>query len=332
MAMTDKISETAAAATTAASPKTAKTAKRPKATAADFHPEVLRLFDGYVHGRIDRRGFLEGAAKFAVGGVSAAALLEALSPDFANAEQVAKTDARIVATSVEFPSPQGYGTGRGYLVRPASAPPPGGATTPTRGLPAVLVIHENRGLNPHIEDIARRLAIANFIAFAPDALFPLGGYPNDEDKARDLFGRLDEAKTREDLLAAARYLKGVPGGNGKVGAVGFCWGGGMVNVLATRWPDLAAAVPFYGAAPPAGSVAAIQAPLLLVFADNDEYVNRSWPGYEAALKAAGKRYEAHRYPGTQHGFNNDTTPRFDAAAAGQAWQRTVAFFNRTLRG
>jgi len=332
MAMTDKISETAAAATTAASPKTAKTAKRPKATAADFHPEVLRLFDGYVHGRIDRRGFLEGAAKFAVGGVSAAALLEALSPDFANAEQVAKTDARIVATSVEFPSPQGYGTGRGYLVRPASAPPPGGATTPTRGLPAVLVIHENRGLNPHIEDIARRLAIDNFIAFAPDALFPLGGYPGDEDKARDLFGRLDEAKTREDLLAAARYLKGVPGGNGKVGAVGFCWGGGMVNVLATRWPDLAAAVPFYGAAPPAGSVAAIQAPLLLVFADNDEYVNRSWPGYEAALKAAGKRYEAHRYPGTQHGFNNDTTPRFDAAAAGQAWQRTVAFFNRTLRG
>jgi len=332
MAMTEKISETAAAATTAASPKTAKTAKRPKATAADFHPEVLRLFDGYVHGRIDRRGFLEGAAKFAVGGVSAAALFEALSPDFANAEQVAKTDARIVATSVEFPSPQGYGTGRGYLVRPASAPPPGGATTPTRGLPAILVIHENRGLNPHIQDIARRLAVDDFIAFAPDALFPLGGYPGDEDKARDLFGRLDEAKTREDLLAAARYLKGVPGGNGKVGAVGFCWGGGMVNVLATRWPDLAAAVPFYGAAPPAGSVAAIQAPLLLVFADNDEYVNRSWPGYEAALKAAGKRYEAHRYPGTQHGFNNDTTPRFDAAAAGQAWQRTVAFFNRTLRG
>ena len=332
MAMTEKISETAAAATTAASPKTAKTAKRPKATAADFHPEVLRLFDGYVHGRIDRRGFLEGAAKFAVGGVSAAALLEALSPDFANAEQVAKTDARIVATSVEFPSPQGYGTGRGYLVRPASAPPPGGATTPTRGLPAILVIHENRGLNPHIQDIARRLAVDDFIAFAPDALFPLGGYPGDEDKARDLFGRLDEAKTREDLLAAARYLKGVPGGNGKVGAVGFCWGGGMVNVLATRWPDLAAAVPFYGAAPPAGSVAAIQAPLLLVFADNDEYVNRSWPGYEAALRAAGKRYEAHRYPGTQHGFNNDTTPRFDAAAAGQAWQRTVAFFNRTLRG
>ena len=213
-------------------------------------------------------------------------MLEALSPDFANAEQVPKTDARIVASSVEFPSPQGYGTGRGYLVRPASAPPPAGATTPTRGLPTVLVIHENRGLNPHIEDIARRLAVDNFIAFAPDALFPLGGYPGDEDKAREIFGRLDQAKTREDMLAAAHYLKGVPGGNGKVGAVGFCWGGSTTNMLATRLPELAAAVPFYGAAPPSESVAAIQAPLLLMFADNDENVNRSWPGYEGALTAA----------------------------------------------
>ena len=303
-----------------------------RATAADFHPEVLRLFDGYVHGRIDRRGFLDGAARFAVGGVTAASLLQALSPDFAHAEQVPKTDPRIVASSVEFPSPQGYGTGRGYLVRPANAPQPGSATTSTRGLPALLVIHENRGLNPHIEDIARRLALDNFIAFAPDALFPLGGYPGDEDRAREMFGRLDQAKTREDLLAAARYLEGVPGGNGKVGAVGFCWGGSMTNMLATRLPDLAAAVPFYGAAPPSESVAAIWAPLLLQFADNDENVNRTWPAYEAALKAAGKRYEAHRYPGTQHGFNNDTTPRFGGAAAGQAWQRTIAFFNRTLRG
>jgi carboxymethylenebutenolidase len=327
--MTEKIPELAS---TEAATTTVKATKAAKATAADFHPEVLRLFDGYVHGRIDRRGFLEGAAKFAVGGVTAAALLEALSPDFAHAEQVAKTDPRIVANTVEFPSPQGYGTGRGYLVRPASAPPPGGATTPTRGLPAVLVVHENRGLNPHIEDIARRLAVDNFIAFAPDALFPLGGYPGDEDKARELFGRIDQAKTGEDMLAAARYLKGVPGGNGKVGAVGFCWGGSTVNMLAARWPELAAAVPFYGAAPPTEGVAAIQAPLLLMFADNDDNVNRTWPGYEAALKAAGKRYEAHRYPGTQHGFNNDTTPRFDAAAAGQAWQRTVAFFNHTLRG
>jgi carboxymethylenebutenolidase len=300
-------------------------------TAADFDPEVMRLFDRYVHGALDRRGFLDGAAKFAVGGVTAAALLEALSPNFAAAERVPKTDPRIRAETVEFPSPQGYGTARGYLVRPASAPPPGGATTPTSGLPLVLVIHENRGLSPHIEDIARRLAVDNFIAFAPDALFPFGGYPLDEDKARDLFGKLDQAKTREDFIAAARYLKGVPGGNGKVGVVGFCWGGGMVNFVATRIPDLGAAVPFYGPAPASESVAAIQAPLLLMFADNDDFVNKTWPSYEAALKAAGKRFEAFKYPGTQHGFNNDTTPRFDAAAAGEAWQRTIAFFNRTLR-
>jgi len=308
------------------------TDKTPKKTAADFHPEVLRLFDRYVHGAIDRRGFLDGAGRFAVGGVSAAALLEALSPNFAAAEQVPKTDARIQAATIEFPSPQGSGTGRGYLVRPESAPPPGGASTPTKGLPTVLVVHENRGLNPHIEDIARRLAVDNFIAFAPDALFPLGGYPGDEDRAREMFGRLDQAKTREDFLAAARYLEGVPGGNGKLGAVGFCWGGGMVNFLATRLPTLAAAVPFYGPAPAADSVAAIRAPLMLVFADNDDFVNKTWPPYEAALKAGGKTFEAHRYPGTQHGFNNDTTPRFDAAAAAQAWQRTVAFFSRRLRG
>ena len=301
-------------------------------TAADFDPEVLRLFDRYVHGALDRRGFLDGAARFAVGGVSAAALLEALSPNFAAAEQVPKTDPRIRAETIDFPSPQGYGTGRGYLARPASAPPPGGPATPTKGLPTVLVVHENRGLNPHIEDIARRLAVDNFIAFAPDALFPLGGYPGDEDKARDLFGKLDQAKTREDFLAAERYLKGVPGGNGKVGAVGFCWGGGMVNFVATRIPDLAAAVPFYGPAPASESVAAINAPLLLMFASTDDFVNKTWPPYEAALKSGGKRFEAFTYPGTQHGFNNDTTPRYDAAAAGQAWQRTVAFFDRNLRG
>jgi len=311
---------------------TDSTSAPPRATAADFHPEVLRLFDRYVHGALDRRGFLEGAAKFAAGGTTAAGLLAALSPNFAAAEQIARTDPRIDARTVEFPSPQGYGTGRGYLVRPASAPPPGGAAVPTRGLPTVLVIHENRGLNPHIEDIARRLAVDNFIAFAPDALFPLGGYPGDEDKAREMFSRLDDAKVREDLLAAARYVEGVPGGNGKLGVVGFCWGGSMTNFLATRLPGLGAAVPFYGAAPATESVAAIRAPLLLIFADNDENVNRTWPAYEAALKAAGKRYEMHRYPGTQHGFNNDTTPRFDAAAAGQAWQRTIAFFSSNLRG
>jgi carboxymethylenebutenolidase len=298
-------------------------------TAADFDPEVLRLFDKYVHGVIDRRGFLDGAAKFAVGGVTAAGLLAALSPDFVAAQQVPRTDPRIKAETVDFPSPQGYGTGRGTLVRPASATPGAGATT---GLPLVLVVHENRGLNPHIEDIARRLALDNFIAFAPDALFPLGGYPGDEDKARELFAKLEQAKTREDMVAAAAYLRGVPGGNGKLGAVGFCWGGGTVNTLATRLPELRAAVPFYGAAPALDQVAKIKAAVLPMFADEDERINATWPAYDAALKAAGVRYAAFRYPGTQHGFNNDTTPRYDANAAKLAWQRTLAFFNQELRG
>jgi len=305
---------------------------RRRQTAADFAPQVLRLFDKYVHGAIDRRGFLDAAAKFAVGGVTAAGLLEALSPKFAEAEQVARTDPRVKAETVGFPSPRGYGTGRGYLVRPASAPPAGGAATPRRDLPIVLVVHENRGLNPHIEDIARRLATANFIAFAPDALHPLGGYPGDEDQARDLFAKLDQAKTREDFYAAANYLNGVPGGNGKMGVVGFCWGGGMTNRLATRLPDLGAAVSFYGEAPPLDQVPNIKAPLLLMFADNDDRINGSWPPYEAALKQAGVSFQAFRYPGTQHGFNNDTTPRYDAAAAQQAWQRTIVFFDRQLRG
>jgi carboxymethylenebutenolidase len=298
---------------------------RRKLTANDFAPEVLQLFDRYVHGALDRRGFLEDASRFAVGGVTAASLLEALSPDFAAAEQVPRSDPRIVGTTVDFPSPQGSGRGRGYLVKPDGA-------EAAAGLPLVLVVHENRGLNPHIEDVARRLALDRFIAFAPDALYPRGGYPGDEDRARDLFGQLDQAKTREDMIAAVRYLKTVPGGNGKVGVVGFCWGGGMANFLATRVPDLGAAVPFYGPAPASESVAGIQAPLLLMFADNDDFVNKDWPRYEAALRAGGKRFEAFRYPGTQHGFNNDTTPRFDAGASGQAWQRTIAFFDRNLRG
>jgi carboxymethylenebutenolidase len=305
---------------------------KPRLTAADFDPGVLELFDRYVHGALDRRGFLEGAARYAVGGVTAAGLLQALSPDFANAEQVPRSDPRIRAATIEYPSPQGHGTGRGTLVRPASSPPPGPPSTPTRGLPLVLVLHENRGLNPHIEDIARRLAVADFIAFAPDALAPLGGYPGDEDQARQRFAQLDQAKTRADMLAAARYLEGVPGGNGKVGAVGFCWGGAMVNELAVRLPDLGAGVSFYGRAPALEQVGQIKAPLLQVFAENDPGVNATWPPYEAALKAAGVRYEAVVYPGTQHGFNNDTTPRYDAQAASQAWQRTVAFFNRHLRG
>lgn len=292
-------------------------------TAGDFAPGVLKLFDSYVHGLSSRRDFLEGAAKFAVGGVTAAGLLDALSPRFAEAQQVSPQDARINGRVVEFPSPEGNGTVRGYLVAPAQA----------KGkLPAVLVVHENRGLNPHIEDIARRLALDNFIAFAPDALAPLGGYPGDEDKARELFPKLDQAKTRKDFLAAADALKTLPESNGKVGVVGFCYGGGIANFLATQLPGLGAAVPFYGSQPPAEEAAKIKAPLLLHYAENDDRINAGWPAYENALKAARINYQAYVYPGVQHGFNNNTTPRFDEAAAALAWQRTIAFFNQHLRG
>ena len=309
---------------------------RPFTRASDFPPEVLSLFDKYVHNIIDRRTFLDSAARFAVGSVTAATLLEALSPRFAEAQQVPKTDPRIKAEYVELPSPQGYGTARGYLVRPA--PGGGGAGGGGKGpaktdkkRPAILIVHENRGLNPHIEDVARRMALENFIAFAPDALFPLGGYPGDEDKGRELFTKLDQAKTREDFVAAAGFARSRPDCNGKLGAVGFCYGGGIVNFLATRLPDLGAAVPFYGMAPATDKVAAIKAPLLIHFAGNDDRINASWPAYEAALKAAHVKYEAFTYAGTQHGFHNDTTPRYDPAAAKLAWQRTIAFFGHTLR-
>ena len=290
--------------------------------ASDFHPEVLRLFDQYVHGAIDRRGFVQAASHYAVGGVSATALLEALSPRFAQAQQVSGGDPRITISNLEFASPQGNGKGRGYLARPVRAAGP---------LPVVLVIHENRGLNPHIEDIARRLAVDNFIAFAPDALFTVGGYPGDEDKTRELFAKLDQRKAQEDFVAAATFATGLEGSNGKLGAVGFCYGGGIVNLLATRVPTLVAGVPFYGNAAPLDKVALIKAQLLVVFAENDERINAAWPAYEAALKTAGVRYEAMKYPGTEHGFNNNTTPRYDDAAAKQAWGRTLALFNRTLR-
>ena len=292
-------------------------------TAADFHPEVLRWFDKYVHGLVDRRGFLQGVAKYAAGGVSATMLLDALNPRFAEAQQIPKDDRRISAKYVEYASPEGYGKMRGYLVRPAGA---------SGKLPGVLVVHENRGLNPHIEDIARRLAVDNFLAFAPDALFPLGGYPGNEDAARELFAKLDQTKTRADFVAAAKFLKGLPECTGKVGVVGFCYGGGIANLLATRIPDLAAVVPFYGGQPAAQEAAKIKAPLLLHYAGNDERINSGWPAYEAALKAAGVKYEAFTYAGTEHGFNNDTTPRYDEAAAKLAWQRTLAFFNKNLRG
>ena len=296
----------------------------PRLTAADFHPEVLRLFDRYVHGQLSRRDFLQQASAHAGGSAAgAAALLVALNPQFAQAQQVRPDDARLAASRVEFASPQGSGLVKGYLVRPAGA----------KGkLPAVLVVHENRGLNPHIEDIARRLALADFVAFAPDALAPLGGYPGDEDKARELFTTLDASKTRQDFLAAAKALKTLPDSSGRVGVVGFCFGGGMVNWLATQWPELAAGVPFYGGQPPAEDVARIKAALQLHYAGIDERINAGWPAYETALKSAGVRYEAFVYAGTQHGFNNDTTPRFDAEAAKLAWGRTLAFFEKYLRG
>jgi carboxymethylenebutenolidase len=291
--------------------------------ASDFPPEVLEIFDGYVHGRISRRQFLDDAGKYAVGGFTAAAMLEALRPNYAWAQQVKKDDDRIRTEYVTYPSPQGSGTMKGYLVRPANA---------TGKLPGVVVVHENRGLNPHIEDIARRLALDNFMAFAPDALTPLGGYPGDETKARELFPKLDPAKSDEDFVAAANYLKARPDCTGKVGAVGFCWGGRMAHVLSVRVPDLAAAVPFYGSTLAPEEAAKVKAHLLIHFAEQDPRINGAWPAYEAALKAANVKYEAYTYPGTQHGFNKDTTPRFDAAAAKLAWQRTIDFFNKTLRG
>jgi len=290
--------------------------------ASDFDPQVLKLFDQYVHGGIDRRGFLEKASKYAVGGVTAAMLLDELSPRFAEAQQVAKDDKRLTTEYLPFPSPQGNTKTRGYLVRPAGA---------KEKLPGVLVVHENRGLNPHIEDIARRVALDSFVVFAPDALAPLGGYPGDEDSARQMFAKLDQARTREDFVAAAAFLKGRPECTGRIGVVGFCWGGGIANMLATRLPDLGAAVPFYGNQPSAEDTAKIKAPLLIHYAENDERINAGWPAYEAALKANHVPYTMYKYPGTQHGFNNDTTPRYDEAAAKLAWQRTIDFFNKHLR-
>jgi carboxymethylenebutenolidase len=292
-------------------------------TVADFDPEVLILFDAYVHGAIDRRGFLDKARKYAVGGVTAAMILEALNPKFAEAQQVPTDDKRIRTESVEYASPQGYGKMRGYLVKPATA---------AGKLPAILVVHENRGLNPHIEDIARRLAVDGYMAFAPDALFPLGGYPGNEDSARALFQKLEQPKSREDFVAAANYLRTRPDATGRLGAVGFCYGGGIVNMLATRVPELAAGVPFYGGAAPAADVPKIKAAMMLQFAETDPNINAAWPAYEAALKAAKVSYEAHTYPGTQHGFNNDTTPRYDEKSAKLAWSRTMAFFNKHVRG
>jgi carboxymethylenebutenolidase len=290
--------------------------------ASDFPPEVLKLFDGYVHGMLGRREFLDRAAKYAVGGFTAAAMLESLRPNYALAQQVPKHDTRLEAAYATYPSAQGSGTMRGYLAMPKSA---------SGKLPGIVVIHENRGLNPYIEDVARRLAVENYIAFAPDALTPVGGYSGDDEKAAQLFSRLDPAKCTEDLLAAAGYLKSRTECTGRIGAVGFCFGGGIVNTMAVRIPDLAAAVPFYGDQPAAADVAKIKAPLLIHYAGLDDRVNAGWPAYEAALKANGVKFRMYMYPGVNHGFHNDTTPRYDEAAAKLAWSRTLEFFREHLR-
>jgi len=291
--------------------------------ASDFPQELLNLFDRYVHGEIPRREFLDGAKRFAVGGLTATAIWESLRPNYAWAQQVAKDDKRIKTEYVTVQSPQGNGSIKGYFVRPADT---GGK------LPGVLVIHENRGLNPYIEDVARRLGTANFLAFAPDGLTSVGGYPGDEEKAAQMFGTVDKPKMTEDFLAAARWLKTRSDCNGKLGAVGFCFGGGIVNTLAVRMgSDLAAGVPFYGAQPSAADAAKIKAPLLLHYASLDTRLTGGWPTFEEALKANHATYTGYVYEGANHGFHNDTTPRYDEAAAKLAWQRTLDFFNKYLR-
>ncbi len=291
-------------------------------SATEFHPDVLKLFDGYVHGAISRREFLERAAKYTIGAITAASMLEALSPNFAWAEQIPKVDKRIKSEYLTYKSPNGSGEMKGYFSRPVNA----------KGkLPAIVVIHENRGLNPYIEDVARRFAVENFVAFAPDALTPVGGYPGDEDKAKELFAKLDATKRTEDLMNAVTFLKDRPETTGKVGAIGFCFGGGITATMAVRFPDLAAAVSFYGAQPPAEDVPKIKAPLQIHYAEADERINAGWPAYEKALKANKTKHEMFMYAKVQHGFHNDTTPRYDEAAAKLSWKRSLEFLNKNVR-
>ena len=287
----------------------------------DLDERVWKLFDGYVHGSITRREFLDRAARVTAGGVSAATLLSALSPDYALARQVDPEDPSISVAYKKYASPKGAGVMRGYFARPAKT---------GHRLPGVVVIHENRGLNPYIEDVARRLAVAGFVAFAPDALAPLGGYPGNDDEGRDLQRQRDPEEMIEDFVAAVNFLRDHPDTTGRTGAVGFCFGGGMVLELAIRVPDLGAGVAFYGRHPEAGRAAAIKAPLMLNHAELDERVNASWPAFKKGLEAAGVDYVNHDYEGVQHGFHNDTTPRYDKNAAELAWARTVEFFGKHL--
>jgi carboxymethylenebutenolidase len=291
--------------------------------ASEFPQELLNLFDRYVHGEIGRRDFLDGAKRFAVGGLTAAAILESLRPNYAWAEQVPKEDKRIKTERVTVASPEGNENIRGYLARPAQG---------AGKWPAVLVVHENRGLNPYIEDVARRLAVDNFLAFAPDGLTSVGGYPGDDEKGGELFRKVDREKMTQDFVTAAKWLKGRPDCTGKIGVVGFCFGGGIANTLAVRLgSDLSAAVPFYGGQPAAADVAKIKSPLLIHYAGLDQRVNAGWPAYETALKANHVSYQEYVYENVNHGFHNDTTPRYDEAAAKLAWKRTVDFFNKNLR-
>lgn len=289
-------------------------------TAKDFAPELLELYDYYAHGQINRREFLDRAALFTVGG-TALSLLTALCPNYALAEQVSFTDPAIVAEYVMYPSPNGNGQVRGYLVRPAKA---------EGKLPAVVVVHENRGLNPYIEDVARRLAKAGFIALAPDGLTSVGGYPGNDEQGLALQQKVDPTKLMNDFFAAVEWLMHHDASTGKVGITGFCYGGGVANAAAVAYPELGAAVSFYGRQPDADEVSRIQAPLMLHYAGLDTRINEGWPAFEQALKANGKVYEAHVYPGVNHGFHNDSTPRYDEAAATLAWDRTLAWFGKYL--
>ena len=290
--------------------------------ASDFDQRILELYDGYVHGRMSKRAFLDHAAKYTVGGVTAVAVFEALQPNYALAAQVAPDDPAIVSERVRCPSPEGNGEVEALLVRPAGVAGP---------LPAVVIVHENRGLNPYIEDVTRRLGKAGYLALGPDGLTSLGGYPGDDEKGREMQSSIDPTKLMEDFFASYEYLRDRDD-TSKVGCVGFCYGGGVCNALAVAYPDLAASVPFYGRQPDVADVPAIEAPLLIHYAGLDERINAGWPAFEAALKANGKTYEAHVYYGVNHGFHNDTTPRYDEAAATLAWDRTLAWFDRYLRG
>lgn len=290
--------------------------KRKKAS--DFDQRILEYFDGYVHGKMSKRDFISKAGKYAAAGVTGAMILEQLQPNYAWAEQVAPDDPDIISEMIEYPSPDGHGTVKGLMVKPASS---------TGKLPAVLVIHENRGLNPYIQDVARRAAKAGYLALAPDGLSPLGGYPGTDEEGREMQRQLDGAKLMADFFAAFEFLRDNEGSTGKVGAVGFCYGGGVCNALAVAYPDLGASVPFYGRQPAEADVASIQAPLMIHYAGLDERINAGWEAYGAALEAAGKEFSVHFYPDVNHGFHNDTTPRYDEDAAKLAWDRTLAFFD-----